>query len=135
MKRIEKVLSGNNEIYIVEYTDCKESEMIDLVKEVGRMVVSGGKSVCILSIYNDRSYATAKFMRQVERETRDALPLIKKQAIVGLNDSKKMILKGYNFLFRKNIRAFDTREDAFNFLIDESTTDSSDFWDSPVGKL
>ena len=134
MKRIEKVLSGNNELYIVEYSDCKESEMIDLVKEVGKMVIAGGKSVCILSIYNDRSYATAKFMRQVEKETRDALPLIKKQAIVGLNDSKKMILKGYNFLFRKNIQAFDTKEDAFNFLIDESTSDSSDFW-NPVGKL
>src|SRR5687767_516696 len=110
--RIEKVTTEGTEIYIVDYSDCKENEMIDLVKEVGRRLISNGRQACILSIYNEKSYVTGKFMRQVEKETREALPLIKKQAITGLNDTKKMILKGYNFLFRKNIRAFNTKEEA-----------------------
>jgi len=134
MKRIEKIAKGNTEIFVVDYSDCKESEMIEIVIEVKKQVISGKEPVCILSIYNDKSYVTAAFMRQVENETREALPFIKKQAITGLNDTKRMILKGYNFLFRKNIQAFDTREQAFEFLADESTTDSSNFWD-PVAKL
>ncbi|HEU5292082.1 MAG TPA: hypothetical protein VFU05_15635 [Cyclobacteriaceae bacterium] len=126
MGRIEKVVSGNNEVIIVDYSDCKEDQMVALVTEVRKQVFAGDKQVCILSIFNDKSYATPKFMRQVEGETENARHLVKKQAVTGLNDTKKMILKGYNFLFQKNIPAFNTKEEALEFLLDDSTTDSID---------
>jgi len=134
MERIQIIGKGNTKVLIVDYSDAKEEEMITLVTSVKAKVISNGEPICILSIYNDRSYATVKFMRQVEIETASALHLVKKQAVVGLNDTKKMILKGYNFLFRKNIPAFGTRGEAMEFLLDDSKSDASDFWDNPAIK-
>lgn len=123
MDRIENLKFGNKEVYIIDYSDCKEAEMIALVSQLKMKVLKGNKQVLILSIFNDRGYVTSKFMRHAERETREALHLIQKQAMVGLNETKKLILKGYNFLFKKNIQVFETREHALEYLLDESTTD------------
>ena len=59
----------------------------------------------------------------LRKETTDVLPFLDKQAVVGLDPVKKLILKGYNFLVKRNIRAFDTREEAITFLLNEHTTD------------
>lgn len=129
MNRIRKITRENKEIFIIDYSDCKESEMITLVSELKRQIFEDNKPVLILSIFNDKCYATPKFVRRAEQETREVMRLIKKQAMVGVNETKKMILKGYNFLFRKNIRVFDTNDAAIEFLLDEKTTDSDSFWD------
>jgi hypothetical protein len=129
LNRIEHIKVESSEVYIIDYSDCKEAEMIVLVSQLKEKILTGNKKVLILSIINDRCYVTSKFMRHAEKETGEVLHLIEKQATVGLNETKKMILKGYNFLFRKNIKAFDTRDAAFDFLIDEKTTDKATFWD------
>ena len=121
---IERIEANSKVVYIIDYSDCKESEMIDLVIRLKHQIVEGGQSVVILSTFNDGCFATPKFMRHVEEETREALHLIEKQAIVGLSETKKLILKGYNFLFRKNILVFDSKEAALEFLLDDNTSDS-----------
>ena len=62
-------------------------------------------------------------MNAVRAETAKFIPLIEKQAIVGLNETKKIILKGFNLSIDRNVRAFHTKEEAISFLVDESTTD------------
>ncbi len=123
MKRIEKIEKFFKEVYIIDYSDCKEAEMIGLVTELKKQVVGEGRPILILSVFNDRCYITPKFMRHAEQQTREALHLIEKQAMVGLSETKKIILKGYNLLFRKNIKTFDNREEAMAYLLDENTTD------------
>jgi hypothetical protein len=44
-------------------------------------------------------------------------------ALVGLNETKKLILKGYNHNFQRNFKVFETRDEAVRFLLDEKTTD------------
>lgn len=92
--------------------------MIDLLIEFRTLLISNNKPQLILSIFNDRSYATPKFMqafRTVKRE--EAIALIEKQAVVGLSDTKKLILKGYNFIFNRNIPSFDSTHAAIDYLL------------------
>ena len=92
--------------------------MIDLLIEFRTLLITNGTPQLILSIFNDRSYATPKFMqafRTVKRE--EAIALIEKQAVVGLSDTKKLILKGYNFIFNRSIPAFDSTREAIDYLL------------------
>ena len=113
----------NKEILIVDFSDCDENQMIALVDEASKILTANNKSQLLLSVYNDRAYATPKFMNAVRVDMARFIHLIEKQAIVGLNETKKIILTGFNLTFDRNVRAFDTREEAISFLIDESTTD------------
>jgi len=126
LERIRQISINSKEIFIIDYSDCKEGEMIDLVSELKRQVIAENMAVRILSVFNDRCYVTPKFMRHAEGATREAIHLIEKQAMIGLNGTKKMILKGYNFLFNTNIKTFNTIEEAMEFLLDDHTTDKDD---------
>lgn len=113
----------HKEILVVDYSDTKESEMISRLHALRDLMVRENKPVLLLSIYNDKSYATPPFVRAIEEATDQVAHLIRKQALTGLNHPKKMILKGYNNRFKKNIQNFDTPEQAMDFLADDQTTD------------
>jgi hypothetical protein len=106
--RISKAIKNNKEILIVDYSGCREIEMMVLLS--------------VISIY-DGTRVTVKYMDCVRKMTPEVLHLVEKQAVVGLDPIKKTILMGYNYLFERNIRAFDTKEEAIDFVVDETTTD------------
>lgn len=128
MGTIENIIRDGKEIYVIDYSDCREEEMIALISELKTRIETGGRVVHVLSIFNDRCYATPKFMKYAEQNTSATFHLITKQAMTGLNDTKRLILKGYNFMFRKDIQAFDSREAAMKFLLDDTTSDSGRLW-------
>ncbi len=97
--------------------------MVALVDEAAKILITNNRPQLLLSIYNDRAYATPKFMNAVRAEGSRFMHRVEKQAIVGLNKTKKIILTGYNLTFDLNVRSFDTKEEAISFLVDESTTD------------
>jgi len=96
--------------------------MISLVEEGAQILLASNKPLLLLSIYNDQVYATPKFMNVVREETAKFIHMLEKQAIVGLSDTKKIILNGYNLSFKRNVRSFNSKE-AISFLIDDFTTD------------
>lgn len=108
---------------IVDYSGCREEEMIQIVLVLKDRLIAENKHRLLLSIYGEGTRITTKFMDYVREGTPSVLPLLDKQAIVGLNLVKRMILKGYNFLFKRNIRDFDTVEEAIDFLVSDETTD------------
>jgi hypothetical protein len=115
-------------VLVIDYSNLKEAEMIEKAIAAKDLILTENKPVLLLSIYNDKGYATPSFMRTIEKETRVILHLIEKQAVTGLNDTKKILLKGYNFLFQKDIRNFNSLEEALDFLVDETTTDKNFPW-------
>lgn len=117
LSRIEKITKDGRDIFIIDYSDCKEYQMISLIQTLKKQVLLFDKPVSILSVFNDKSYATPAFMREIKAATRETIHLLDREAVVGLSDTKKMILKGYNFLFNKNIQAFDTREIAIHHIL------------------
>ncbi len=103
-------------IVVVDYSDLKEEDMLSAQNRLAEVVMGMNIAVRIISKFNSRCYISSKFMRQVEDSTKVALHLIESQAVVGLTPVKKLILKGYNFMFNLDIRNFETEEDAITFL-------------------
>ena len=94
--------------------------MIELVVEFRSMLIASNKPQLALGIFNNKSFLTPGFMKAFKSEKREEVtPFIYKQAVVGLSDPKKMILKGYNFFFNRDIKVFDTKEAAISFLISD----------------
>lgn len=123
MVLIKELHKTDKDLYVVDHSDCSAEEMIKGIAELGRRIRSENRPAMILSIFNDRAYITAGFMKMAEEENLELSHLIDKQAIVGLNDIKKMILKGFNLTLRRNVRNFDSEDEAMKFLLDEATTD------------
>lgn len=114
---------GNKIVLILDYRGYKEAEMIDVIMHAKAKIKELNEPVLVLSVYNEKNFVTPKFMRIVEEQSTEVIHLLDKQAIVGLTPVKKLILKGYNFLLKRNIQNFDTEESALDFLLNPSTTD------------
>lgn len=119
---IKREIHDEKEIFIVDFSDCKEDEMIEMLIEFRNMLISTNKPQLALGIFNDKSFLTPRFMQVFRKEKRiEVTPFIKRQALVGLNETKKIILKGYNLFFNRNIQAFDSKELAIQFLISDKS--------------
>ncbi|MBL7858650.1 MAG: hypothetical protein JNM57_13260 [Cyclobacteriaceae bacterium] len=122
MKGLSKIEANGKEILFVDYSNKKEAEMIPLILESKKIIQSNRAGQLLLSDFTN-TYASPAFMNVLRREIMDVLPLISKQAIIGLNEPKRWILKGFNLLLKTDYRAFDTKEEALAYLsADEATT-------------
>lgn len=123
MDRISIHEFKNKNLLEVNYSDLKESDMIELLNEVKETIMKNQKAVLILNIINSKNFATPAFILKAREVTRLTLPFIEKMAFVGLSATQKILLLGFNIFFERNFRSFDTREQAIAFLTDENTTD------------
>jgi len=121
MSRLQKQIINGVKIVLVDYSSLREDEVIELVSKLLELVLSGNERVHILSVYNEKNFITPRLMRHIEKVTKQSVHLIDKMAIVGLTPTKKVILKGYNLIFRKDFKAFDTQEDAIAYLITDNS--------------
>jgi hypothetical protein len=124
MEGIRKVTVENREIFVVDYSGCTESEMIKRASRLTETLIRENKKCLILSVFDDKSYATPQYMRHVEKLAKENIHFIGKMAMTGLSDTKKLLLKGFNFFLRKNYQAFDTEEAAIRYLLDENTEET-----------
>jgi len=117
---INREIHYGNEIIVVDFSNCKEDQMIQLLRELRSSLIANNRPELILGIFNDRSFITPGFMKVFKNERREeAVPFIYKQAIIGLSETKMIILKGYNFFFNRDIKAFSSKDEAINFLVSE----------------
>ncbi len=119
MNAITRIKRNNKEILVVDFSNCKEEQMIKIVSEVRSLLIAENKKQLILSIFNEKSYLTPKFMRHFEKDKREAILFIEDQAVIGFNHPKMMILKAYNFFFNRDIKAFNSQEEAIRYLLDD----------------
>src|SRR5688572_32412688 len=98
---IREFETNNRKVFIIDYSNQKEVEMIANLLDLKGRILNQSSPVLIMTIFNDKSYATPKFMRTAEQATREVMDLVERQALVGLNHPKKIILRGYSLLFRK----------------------------------
>ena len=117
---LSTIVEAGQEIVVVDFSNCKEQQMIDLLSDFRKKVISGGKPVLALAIFNEHSYFTARFMRSFESDNRqEVIPFIRKQALVGISDTKRSIIMGYNQFYNRDIRIFDAKAEALAFLVSE----------------
>jgi hypothetical protein len=120
MDRIRIEIYKSKEILIADVSDLKEDEMITLLKQYRDKVIKDNIPRLILAIFNDKSYVTPKFMEAVyQYRLAEVQPLLLKQTIIGLNQPKRMILKGFNLFLNRNIKPFSTKEEALDYLVSD----------------
>ncbi len=82
--------------------------------------ISENKKQLVLALFNQKNFLTPRFMEHFKFDQREeAIKVIERQAIVGFTETKKQIIKGYNVLFNRDMKMFDTQEEAIDFLVGE----------------
>ena len=122
MSGVQKLVIDGREVLMVDYSDCNQEAMIVLATQLCELALTENKDSLVLNIFNNKSFITPKVMRHFEDVTNQTIHLIDKMAIVGLSPTKKVILKGYNLLFKRDFKAFDTQEEAIAYLMDNNKT-------------
>lgn len=117
MSRIKKIVITGQEILSMDYRGCKEKELILAATELKEAILEGNKPVFVVALFDDKTYITPAFMRHAERETAEAIHLVEQSSFVGLSTTKKFILMGYNLLFNRDFKAFDTEEEAIHYMM------------------
>lgn len=117
MERIKKIRHKEKEAISVDYSDCKEDDMILLLTKARDLILTENKEVLVLSIFNSKNFVTPKFMRHLEKELSTVEKLIHKNAIIGLSKTQLWILKGVNLWYKKKIYHFDSEAQALDFLV------------------
>ncbi len=115
MQRITTLYSSGKEILYLDYSGTKEPEMIAIMLEAKRILLKEKKPQLLLSNY-ENSYASPGYMNALRHEIREVLPFMSRQAIIGLNEPKQWILKGFNVFLGTDFRSFQSMEEALAYL-------------------
>ncbi|MEO7990016.1 MAG: hypothetical protein ABI663_10770 [Chryseolinea sp.] len=105
------------DILIIDFSDRKEDQMIELIIESRNSIAIQNIPQYALVIFNEKNFFTPKFMKFLRTEQTEANALIVRQAIVGLSKTQLIILKGYNLITNRNIKAFSTKAEAIEYLL------------------
>ena len=117
--RIQNEMHKGKEILIANLSDLNVANMISMATRVKDIIRQENKPMRLLVIFNKKNYATPKFIRHAEQLNKEWEHLVEKQAVIGLNKVKLFILKGFNLALKKKISAFETLEEAKEFLVSE----------------
>jgi len=124
MSGLSKIEVDEKVIYVIDYAGCNETEMMALVQKARVTMLENEKdSPFLILSSHENSYLTPAFMRYVEKQTKESIHRIGKIAFTGLDPVKKIIVKGYSLMFRRNFKVFKTREEAIAYLINAKTSD------------
>jgi hypothetical protein len=115
MNKVWKVFHKGKEILVLDYSGCKTPEMIEIGRTAKQLMKAENKHVVTLSILKN-NHLTPEFMRFFEKEIKEVEHLIDKNAITGLTEIQKWILKGVNLWYKRQIHHFDSYEEALEFL-------------------
>jgi hypothetical protein len=118
---IQRITHNGKTIIYADFQGLKEQAMMEQVNEIVQILINENKPQLMCYVYNKKNYATPAYMRHLEEATKKGKPYVDKSVIVAeLNWPKRVILKAYNLLFDRNVMAFATRDEALNFLTDDS---------------
>ena len=118
MNRITYIHYKGREIISVDYSGCKEAEMIYLTQQHRDLVLKENKTSLFLANY-ENTYGTPDYMKAAKDFTQATNHLITKGAFLGVTGAKVYLLKGITFFFNVNFKTFTTKEEALEFLVSE----------------
>ncbi len=117
-ERIRKVTIQGKSILCIDYTGLRESGMMELGTAATQVILNENEPQYILTCFSN-TYATPAYVRHMERNAELVRHLIFRNALVGLNKPKMMILKGFNMVARTNFKPFASEVEALTYLLGE----------------
>ncbi len=113
-ERLSIEVHGGKEIIMVDYQRLKEKEMIEL-QQANFEWMTQTRIQLILSDYRNFDIAPA-FVVEVNKFTAATLKHIDKVGLPGIDSVKSWILKEILLTYPVNVKPFDTKEEAIQFL-------------------
>jgi hypothetical protein len=123
MGGVRTLQESGKTILEIDYSGANEDGMIALISEAAEKGLARNERVLVLALHS-KNYITPRFVQHAKSVTQPVIHLIDKMAFVGLNTTQRIILMGYSIFFQKNFKAFPTREEALDYLLNSSTTDN-----------
>lgn len=123
MGGVRTLQESGKTILEIDYSGANEDGMIALISEAAEKGLVNNEPVLVLALHS-KNYITPRFVQHAKSVTQPVIHLIDKMAFVGLNTTQRIILMGYSIFFQKNFKAFPTREEALDYLLNSSTTDN-----------
>lgn len=117
MERVRKIYYKDKEILIVDYSNCKGDDTINVFEQAKQLILSENKKHLTLTIFNKKTLVSPNFLRHVERELFKVDEFVDRQAIIGISNVQEWILKGVNLWYKRQIHAFNSYEEAVEFLV------------------
>lgn len=115
--RYEWIEYKGKKILYVDYTKCKtKEEMLELLEEMAVVFDQSGGNVLSLTNF-EGNYASKEFMERAKELSEVFRRNRKKSAVLGIHGAKKVLLQAYTLMTRDNMVPFDSREEAFEYLI------------------
>jgi hypothetical protein len=118
MGSVKKITYKDKEIIYFDFQECSEDEMIQLLDQGQKIILRDNQKTLRLANI-ERAYATKKFMGRANEFGKATKHLTQKAALVGIVGAKKVLFKAYNFIIGEAARAFDTEEEAKEWLVKE----------------
>lgn len=118
LERISIVEIQGKEIVAIDYSNLKEAGMIALAIEAKAFIMKTDLPKLIINFFHN-TYVTPAYVRHMEKESEAIKKFIARNALIGLNTPKMMILKGFNLLLGTDFRAFATEREAIEYLLGE----------------
>jgi len=106
-------------IMYVDYTHCKTTEeMIAVLNEVRREYERTTETFVAVADMRG-NFGSSEFMMEASKLAKDHLDKrTLKTAILGIIGIKKILLNAYNKVVNNKIEAFDTKEEALEYLVE-----------------
>jgi hypothetical protein len=105
-------------IMYVDYTHCKNTEeLLQVLDEVRREYEKTTETFVAVADMRG-NFGSSEFMNKAKQLGKDILDArTTKTAILGVTGVKKILLNGYNAFVKNKLVPFDTKEEAFEYLI------------------
>jgi len=111
----------------VLYLDCREldeKQLLEILDEAAEILKPMTAKVPVLANVESTTLST-EFMEKLKQlATEVYTKKVDYSAIVGVSGVKKVLLSSYNFLLKQDMRAFNTEEEALEWLTSEHSKNS-----------
>lgn len=113
---VNKITHKGVDIVYIDCTNQTGEQMMQTLKEGEQLIFSmGSKSIYLVSNVAG-STPNAAFDKYAMEVAKKHKSLIKYQAVVGLNFTKKVLVNAFAKMTSMNLHIFDTSEQAFDYM-------------------
>ncbi|WP_109830528.1 hypothetical protein [Reichenbachiella versicolor] len=116
--RVKWIEHKGKKILYCDYSGLRKSEqMLEVLHEVQSEMLKSNEPVCTIS-FVEGSFGSAEFMSQAKEFSKKNSHIIAKEAVLGIEGLKKILLNGYvTFTGAKSrLKTFDSEEEALDWL-------------------
>ena len=121
MERVSNIHYKGIDIIYSDFSNLKSIEEITKVFEDGSEIISNSPLKSVYALTNfDNMFFNTKVMRVIQETLKINKPHIKNTAVIGITGLSKIMFDGIIRLSGRDLRLFDTMEEAKEFLYQKS---------------